>query len=217
MVWPPIWRQYLTVGLWTIYCTSLLFDCDIPSTSDLTAFAASSWARSIVPEPAPEPGGCGELCKRRQLTGQRHWSPFSFQPVTLGLLRVDYFACDLYDTIYQVEANVIASGWSGMSVVSTDMHRYAAGLLVGWARSRGTWRVRGSQDCGLINMLLIPAPAHPGQSSAGRRLGMCWWSWSWSNMIFFRYSSFFTISLLVWRPTNKYLLCPYPFMSEEHH
>ncbi|XP_043200663.1 glutathione synthetase-like isoform X1 [Amphibalanus amphitrite] len=46
------------------------------------------------------------------------------QPITLGLLRVDYFACDLSDTIYQVEANVIASGWSGMSVVSTDMHRY---------------------------------------------------------------------------------------------
>ncbi|XP_037085295.1 glutathione synthetase-like isoform X2 [Pollicipes pollicipes] len=51
------------------------------------------------------------------------------QPVSLGLLRVDYFACDLRGTIAQVEANVIASGWSAMSQVTSDMHRYGLTVL----------------------------------------------------------------------------------------
>jgi len=46
------------------------------------------------------------------------------QPVSLGLLRVDYFASDLRGTIGQVETNCIAAGWSAMSQVTDDMHRY---------------------------------------------------------------------------------------------
>ena len=90
---------------------------------------------------------------------------------------MDYFACDLYDTMYQVEANVIASGWSGMSQVSTDMHRYAAVARARRARraSRSLPRVlvRGSQDTvlrisspsgsiiGAKTSLVLEAPSDP--------------------------------------------------------
>lgn len=45
------------------------------------------------------------------------------QPASLGMLRSDYFACDLQGTISQVETNTIAAGWSAMSQVTDDMHR----------------------------------------------------------------------------------------------